>query len=331
MLSNHFSFVSIIIPTYNRDRLLSLTIDSFLAQDYPKDRYEIILSNNNSTDKTREVIESYCTQHPAIKSILEPRQGVHYARNSAAKIAQGDILYFTDDDMIATPSLLSELVKMFDLDPLIASVTGKVIGRFDVPPPAWVKKHLINSHLSLTSEELPDELSISDKDIIYSCHQAIRSDVFFQCGGFNPENTAGIWVGDGETGLGIRMQQAGYKFAYTPASIIYHMIPESRTTLAYLIKRSGNQGNGDSYTDYRKHRNRRQLLRDMLRRSTIGFLRLMKTTLHNIRIGKESWHFIPATFAYINSRNRYDLKLYRDAEFRKLVEVDDWINEADER
>jgi glucosyl-dolichyl phosphate glucuronosyltransferase len=327
----NYPFLSIIIPTYNRARLLSLTVDSFLAQDYPKDRFEIILSNNNSTDNTREIIDAYCARHPAVKSILEPRQGVHYARNSAAKIAQGEILYFTDDDMIATPSLLTELVKVFDLDPLIASVTGKVIGRFDVPPPAWVKKHLINSHLSLTSEDQPEELIISTRDMVFSCHQAIRRDVFFRCGGFNPENTAGVWVGDGETGLGIRMQQAGYKFAYTPRSIIYHLIPESRTTLAYLIKRSGNQGNSDSYTDYRKHRDRRQLLHDLVYRNTVGFLRMMKTTLHNIRIGKESWHFIPATFAYILSRNRYDLKLYTDAGFRKLVEVDDWINEDSEK
>jgi glucosyl-dolichyl phosphate glucuronosyltransferase len=68
------------------------------------------------------------------------------------------------------------------------------------------------------------------------------------------------------------------------------------------------------------------LLHELLHRNTIGLLRLMKTTFREILSGKESWHFIPATFAYIHSRNMYDLKLYRDADFRKLVEVDDWIN-----
>ena len=183
---DNYPYISIIIPTYNRAHLLSLTVDSFLAQEYPQDRFEIILSNNNSSDNTQEIIDAYCAQHRAIKSILEPRQGVHYARNSAAKIAQGDILYFTDDDMIATPSLLAELVKVFDLDPLIGSATGKVIGKFDLPPPAWVMKHMINSHLSLTSEDLPDELIISAKDLVFSCHQAIRRDLFFRCGGLSP-------------------------------------------------------------------------------------------------------------------------------------------------
>jgi len=326
MRQTHTTCISVIIPTYNRAHLLATTVDSFINQDYPKDRFEIILSNNNSTDNTQEIIDLYCSRNSSIKAVIEPRQGVHYARNSAAKIAQGDILYFTDDDMIATPSLLTELVKMFSLDQLIGAATGKVIGKFDVPPPAWIRKHLINSHLSLTSEDQPDEEVISDIDMVFSCHQAIRKELFFKCGGFNPENTAGIWIGDGETGLGIKILQAGYKFAYTPRSVIYHMIPESRATLSYLIKRSGNQGNSDSYTAYRIHRNRHKLLQNMLWRSTIGLLRMLKTTLHNIRVGKESWHFVPATFAYVFSRNKYDLKLYSDPDFRKLVEVDDWIN-----
>src|ERR1039457_1002070 len=328
---DHYPFVSIIIPTYNRDHLLSLTIDSFLAQDYPKDNYEIILSNNNSSDLTQDVIDTYCSQHPTIKSITEPRQGVHYARNSAAKLAHGEILYFTDDDMIADPSLIREIVKLFELDPKIGSATGKIIGRFMTPPPAWVKKHLINQYLSLTNENRPDEVVISPIDMVYSCHQAVRRDLFFRCGGFNPENTAGVWVGDGETGLGLRIKHAGWLFAYTPKSVIYHMIPETRMTLAYLINRIGNQGNSDAYTEYRKHKNRSRILHDLLRNHSIRFLRLIKITLKDILKGNESWHFLPARIAYIYKRIAYDLKLYNDAEFRKLVEVDDWINEKVER
>ena len=319
-------FVSIIIPTFNRAHLLSTTVDSFLVQDYPQDRFEIIIANNNSTDNTQEIIVPYCQGNFRVFSVFEARQGVHYARNSAARIARGDILYFTDDDMIADPSLIREIVTVFGLDASIGSATGKIIGRFDAPPPTWVQKHMINHHLSLTNEDKPEELIISPKDIVYSCHQAIKRDVFFQCGGFNPENTAGVWVGDGETGIGIRMEAAGYKFAYTPRSIIHHMIPESRTTLTYLIKRYGNQGNSDSYTDYRKHRDKQRLLIGLLRRNTIGLLYMLKTTILEILTGKESWHFIPATIAYIHKRNIYDLKLYTDANFRKLAEVDNWIN-----
>ncbi|HEY4743502.1 MAG TPA: glycosyltransferase [Desulfuromonadaceae bacterium] len=319
-------FVSIIIPTFNRATMLPVTLDSFLAQDYPRDRYEIIIANNNSTDTTPAVIDAYCRSTPLVRSITEARQGVHYARNSAAKTARGDLLYFTDDDMVAEPALIREIVAVFQLDPLIASATGKIIGRFDVPPPPWVKRHLINQYLSLTDEGRPDETIISENDLVYSCHQAVTRPAFFRCGGFNPENTAGVWIGDGETGLGIKLKQAGYKFAYTPRSVIYHMIPPSRTTLGYLIRRIGNQGNCDAYTEYRKHRDKRRILRDLFGKHGGHYLHLLKWTLKNVLQGRESWHFIPAQLAYVYRRIRYDLRLCRDAEFRKLVEVDDWIS-----
>src|SRR5678815_5337772 len=88
-------YVSIIIPTYNRAKMLPITLDSFIGQDYPHDRFEIIVANNNSTDNTQQVLDVYCSRESEFRSILESRQGVHYARNSAARIARGEILYFT--------------------------------------------------------------------------------------------------------------------------------------------------------------------------------------------------------------------------------------------
>ena len=108
--------ISVIIPTYNRCNLLPLTIDSFLNQDYPKNKLEIIISDNNSSDNTREIVDNYLNNtNTKVIYHLESKQGVHYARNEASKLAKGDIFYFTDDDMIANSNLLSELVKVFEL------------------------------------------------------------------------------------------------------------------------------------------------------------------------------------------------------------------------
>lgn len=325
---NKDPFVSVIIPTYNRAKMLGLTIESFTGQDYPKELYEIIISDNNSNDNTRDVVAEWQAKSPVpIKYIFEKRQGVHYARNSAAKIAKGEILYYTDDDMIADTRLIEEIVKVFDLDPQIGTVTGLVLGKFDVEPPKWVTKYLINGNLSLTDKNKREELIISLDDCgVYSCHQAIKRDVFFKSGGFNPENTAGVWIGDGETGLNIKIRSLGYKFAYTSKSIIHHMIPENRTTLRYLINRVGNQGFCDSYTEYRKHRDRCKIIPLMLKRNTINLIKALGFTLIKIAMGKLSWHFLPANIMYFHKRNVYDLKLHANESFRKIVEIDDWIN-----
>lgn len=321
--------ISIIIPTYNRAHLLPLTLDSFLAQDYPQDRCEIIVADNNSKDATREIVARYVGKPGVfVKYIFEKRQGVHYARNSAAKAARGDILYFTDDDMIADPSLLRELTKVFELDPMIGTATGLVIGKFEVDPPTWVKKYLINGNLSLTDKNKQEDLVVSRVDCgVYSCHQAIKREVYFQSGGFNPENTAGVWIGDGESGLNLKIQSLGYKFAYTSKSIIHHIIPKSRTTLKYLINRVGNQGFCDSYSEYRKHRDRRKIAPLMIKRNSMSLPRMLWGTFTGIVRGRLTWRFLPARIMYFHKRNVYDLKLYANDDFRKLVEIDDWIKQ----
>lgn len=325
--------VSVIIPTYNREKMLGITIKSFIEQDYPKDRYEIIISDNNSKDMTSDVVSKLQKESPVpIKYIFEERQGVHYARNSAAKIASGDILYYTDDDMIADNRLIEEIVMVFDLYPQIGTATGMVIGKFDVEPPKWIKNHLINGYLSLTDKNRQqEELIISKTDCgVYSCHQAIKKDVFFKAGGFNPENTAGVWIGDGETGLNIKIRNLGYKFAYTSKSITYHMIPEKRTTLRYLVNRVGNQGFCDSYTEYRRHKNKNIIIPLMLKRNTFGIVKLMGYTIASVALFRQTWRFIPALINYLHKRNRYDLKLYTNEKFRKIVEIDNWLdNEPD--
>lgn len=320
-------FISIIIPTYNRAHLLPLTLDSFLAQSYPRDRYEIIVADNNSLDDTREVAERYFGNSAvSVQHHFEPRQGVHYARNGAALLARGDILYFTDDDMVADPELLSEIAVIFSQFENVGCATGLILPKFEVKPPLWVEKNLWNGLLSLTARDKPEELIISKNDLVYSCHQAIRRDVFFVSGGFNPENTAGVWIGDGETGLNIKIKALGSHFAYTSKSIIYHVIPKERMTLAYLIRRLSNQANSDSYTTYRTHRQRDKILSLAFKRSTFTAIHECIATLGRILLGFENWRFLPAKMVYFYKRLFYDLKLFSDSHFRRLVEIDDWLN-----
>jgi len=323
-------FVSVIIPTYNRCELLKETVLSFVGQDYPRDRFEIVVADNNSTDRTYQVVEQLSQVVSNLRYIFEERQGVHYARNRAGCECRGEILYFTDDDMFAEPTLLSELIKLFDLDPQIGCATGKVLPKFQKTPPRWVERCLINSLLSLTKAGKAEELTVTSDCIAFSCHQAIRRETFLASGGFNPENTAGVWMGDGETGLNLKMRAQGWLFAYTSRSVIYHVIPPERMTLRYLIGRLSNQGNCDSSTEYRKHRSRSGIVSRMLRRNTLGAARIFFEMALKMALGEQSWHFIPARIAYFYRRNIFDLQLYFNRSKREFLERDDWLNEQAE-
>ena len=317
--------VSVIIPTYNRAHLIHLTIDSFLKQSYPSDLYEIVVCNNNSTDSTEETINKFMDENPGrIKYIMEPRQGVHYARNSAAKVTTGDILYFTDDDMIADVDLLVEIIKIFDLDSKVVSATGRVLPKWEVEPPKWVPKLCYNSLLSLNNP--PEDLIISNNDCnIFSCHQAIKKDVFFQTGGFNPENTAGEWIGDGETGLNIKIKNFGYKFGYNGKSITHHIIPPQRMTQSYLNGRLANQGNCDSYTLYRKNKySNIHLIYNILKNAFLIMKRMLIFVLKFI-LGKKSWRISFAMIFYHINRIKYDVRLIMSDRWQAFVLKDDWL------
>lgn len=320
-------FISVIIPSYNRADLIGLTLQSLVEQDYPTDKYEVIVVDNNSTDNTKDVVRDWQARaRISIKYVFETRQGVHYARNSGVQYAKGDILYYTDDDMLADRKLLTEIVKPFNYDPSIASVTGKVLPVWEVKPPDWVLKYCMNSLLSLNDK--PEDLIIAKYDVgVFSCHQAIRREVFIGSGGFNPENTAGEWIGDGETGLNIKIKDMGYKFAYIGSSVIYHMIPPSRMTQAYLNKRLGNQGNCDSYTAYRANRYGRSQLKRVIVSHLQSMIVEVTRFLCKRALKKSSWRLNRARVNYYKNRIKYDLRLLRDKEWRKLVLKHDWLSE----
>ena len=134
--------ISIIIPTFNRAKILDITLESCVNQSYPKDLFEIIVVDNNSNDDTKKVVENWKDRSEvSVKYTFEKKQGAHIARNSAAKLSESEILYFTDDDMIADKDLLINIVKPFDLDYNVAIVGGKVLPKWEFDPPEWLLKN----------------------------------------------------------------------------------------------------------------------------------------------------------------------------------------------
>lgn len=315
-MSNRQRTVTIIIPTYNRASSIGITIESLLKQTYPKELLEIIIADNNSTDNTKEVIKSWQSRSDIpIVYLDEPRQGAHFARNSAAKLAKGEILYFTDDDMIADKDLLTNLLKVFDMNFNVAVAGGKVLPKWEFDPPDWLVKYFKNGSLSLIEKN--EKLIIADYDIgIYSCHQAMLKEVLFKCGGFNPDIVKEKLIGNGETGLNIKILGAGYNFAYVNDAVSYHIIPRSRMTQKYINYRFGNQGNCDGFTGFRKNSTSKKELLKLVCFSHIPsmFNYFFKSLIP--RGEKGSWRLQRAYYHYFLQRAQFDLKLVFDDKWR---------------
>ncbi len=312
--------VSIIIPTYNRSDFLSFTLESCINQTYPKDLYEIIVADNNSTDNTKAVVEEWKAKSGVpIKYVMETRQGAHYARNTSAKLSESEILYFTDDDMIADKNLLMNIVKIFDLDYNIAVVGGKVLPKWEFDPPEWLEKYFKNGALSLI--EKSEKLIIASYDIgIYSCHQAMLRKVLIECGGFNPDIEKDKLIGNGETGLNIKILDAGYNFAYTDEAVSHHIIPKARMTQKYLNHRFGNQANCDSFTTFRRNENSRKVLLKLIMFSHIpNFFKYLTNSVYKKMTNKDMWRLDRVYSYYFFNKIKADYKFATDESLRKYA------------
>jgi len=103
--------VSVIIPAYNEEKYIEKCLSSLIKLDFPKEQLEIILVNNNSKDKTREIVKK---NFPTVRIIDEERQGVVFARIAGVNAAKGKIIAFTDADTVVPPDWLTKIMKEYD-------------------------------------------------------------------------------------------------------------------------------------------------------------------------------------------------------------------------
>jgi glycosyltransferase involved in cell wall biosynthesis len=109
--------ISVVIPAYNEEKYIRRCLESLRTQNF--DEYEIVVVDNASTDKTREIAEKY-----ADKVIFEGKKGVVFARQKGFEEAEGDVIASTDADTVVGENWLQEIHRAFEKK--IAGVYGPV-------------------------------------------------------------------------------------------------------------------------------------------------------------------------------------------------------------
>lgn len=108
---NSNCMLSVVVPIYNEEKYISKCINSILEQDYPKDNLEIIFVDGMSTDKTREIIDTYVEKYPFIKMLDNPKKIVSYAMNAGIKASKGEVIIRLDGHVEYPTNYFSALVK----------------------------------------------------------------------------------------------------------------------------------------------------------------------------------------------------------------------------
>ena len=229
-------FVSIIVPVFNGEKTIEKCIQSLLNLHYPKDKYEIIIVDNNSTDNTRQIVEKY-----PVKLLLETKRGSYAARNTGIKAAKGDFLAFTDSDCIADENWLKHLIKNFD-DDEVGGVGGKVV--------AYNPVTFVEQYIAKFSGDLDQETFVRyKKPFIITANAMYKRDVLDKVGLFDESLLSG-----GDMDMGWRVFEKGFKIVYEPKAIVYH---KHRTTLKGLFFQSFKYAEGHVAL-FKKYRDRKK-------------------------------------------------------------------------
>lgn len=113
---NQQPLISIIIPVLNAQQHIGSCLEALLLQDYPKDKFEIIVLDNGSSDKTVEIIKKY-----PVKLLIKTKCNISALRNGGAHQAQGDIFAFIDGDCIAPQDWLTRSCALLQSDNVAAA------------------------------------------------------------------------------------------------------------------------------------------------------------------------------------------------------------------
>jgi glucosyl-dolichyl phosphate glucuronosyltransferase len=229
--------ITILLCTYNRCQSLARALESAAALRLPKpDEWELLVVDNNSSDRTREVVEDFCRRYPGrFRYLFEPRQGKSYALNAGICEARGDVLAFIDDDVTADPMWLGNLTSPLR-EAGYAGAGGRVLPERAFQPPCWLPHDARQASAPLALFNLglePSDL----REPPFGTNMAFRKEMFERYGGFRTDlgPCPGSEIRCEDSEFAQRLLDAGDRIRYEPSAVVYHEIRESRVQKPYFL------------------------------------------------------------------------------------------------
>ena len=177
--------LSIVICSYNRASYISDALDSLYKQTAGLNAFETIIVDNNSTDNTAEVFSQWSAAHTngSFTYITETNQGASFARNTGAAVAKGQWLCFMDDDAVATPNYVENILKHIETMPDVVGFGGRIIPKYIPAEPKWMSYYV--SSLVGNFDYAPTACAFENGKYPLESNMIVRKDVYDAIGGFN--------------------------------------------------------------------------------------------------------------------------------------------------
>lgn len=284
--------LSVLFSTRDRADTLERTLAAMSRLEPGDLRWELIVIDNGSSDRTAEVLSAAAGRLP-IRVLHEPVPGKNRCLNLGVSRAGGSLLVFTDDDVLPRADWLTAYAEAAGRWPDDSVFSGRI--RLDFPPgtPAWIPR--------LPQPYLKFAFSLYDHDrhegpIKHSPtgpNMAVRRSVFDRFSFNESIGPAGKNYAMGsETELLIRLRDAGHRFIYVPDSRVKHIIREEQATVGWLASRGTRLGRGQMASSLIQGHNVRPLLWRSLTQGAVALpLLLLSWLLPPAWRFRSRWHW----------------------------------------
>ncbi len=239
--------VSVIVSTRNRAHYLNDCLGSLAVQEH--DQFEVIVVDNGSTDATAEVVEEWIRKDPRFRMIREGQVGLSRAKNTGIGLARGDLLLFTDDDVMVDRRWIGVYVRFFTSikdEPRI--VGGKIVPIPDdlADWPDWVTDSMLDD---LGRLDYQDERPLREAwEYVWGANMAFQAWAVERWGSWdNALGRRGDERGTFEdTEFQDRARAAGAAVWFCPGAVVRHRIARRGVTPCRVLMTSFTRG-GNEY------------------------------------------------------------------------------------
>ncbi len=248
----------IIIATYNGAKTLPVVLDSLTRSTLPKDQWRLLVMNNNSTDHTRAVVESYADKLP-VEVIDVTTPGKSKAQNAGIALTDAEYILFTDDDVKLAPEWAAALIHAGETQPDYDIFTGMIIGQWEKEPDTQLKNWIPLGSTYAIHERT--ESGDCDPGKVWGPNMMYRKCVFENGHRFNeaigPVPAPTYAMGE-DSELAVRASESGHKVYFSADAKVIHTIEADTVNEDWIVRRAERLGLGifALYSGEKAHKNR---------------------------------------------------------------------------